>query len=154
MVKAQGRFGARQSRLFSITFAMVGGGISSYVNFADGVWAESTAQPQWMLITHVASAVVGSVLLSRFIFGAMSALFEAPTSAVYASGKLANGVAIRYRVDQKETFFSLTRFLQILGFVLCVMLQGVSVAAESNAAGSSKSGAPSVGAHPHRQFST
>ncbi|MBP0595638.1 hypothetical protein J8I87_39570 [Paraburkholderia sp. LEh10] len=119
---------ARKSWSLSLLFAAICGGISAYANFSDTVLTNVVGQPRWMLETHVIAAVIGTLLLARFVSGALSALFCLPGSAVYATGKLANGAAIRYRVDLKETFFSIVRFLQILGFVLCMMLQGVTVA--------------------------
>ncbi|MBN3756756.1 hypothetical protein G3N95_27720 [Paraburkholderia sp. Tr-20389] len=89
-----------------------------------------SGQPRWMFELHIGAAALGALLIARFVSSALSAIFRLPDNTVYATGNLANGSAIRYRVDLKENFFSLARFLQVLGFVLCLMVQGVTVTSD------------------------
>ncbi|MEM5342013.1 hypothetical protein [Paraburkholderia azotifigens] len=125
--------GTPRSWLISCLFATVCGGASAYANLADASWIDMSGQPRWMLELHIGAAALGALLIARFVSSALSAIFTLPDNTVYATGKLANGSAIRYRVDLKENFFSAARFLQVLGFVLCVMVQGVTVTSDASA---------------------
>ncbi|HWT38206.1 MAG TPA: hypothetical protein VN289_18085 [Paraburkholderia sp.] len=118
--------GTPRSWLITCLFAAACGGASAYANLSDAAWIEVSSQPRWMLELHI-----GALLIARFVASALSAIFRLPDNTVYATGKLADGSAIRYRVDQNESFFSAARFLQVLGFVPCLMVPGVTVTSDA-----------------------
>ena len=123
--------GAPRSWLLSCLFAEACGGASAFVNLVDIAWLDMSGQPRWMLVLHIGAAALGALLIARFVSSAFSAIFRLPDNTFYATGNLANGSAIRYRVDLKANFFSLARFLQVLGFVLCLMVPGVTVTSDA-----------------------
>lgn len=130
--------GTPRSWLISFLFAATCGGASAFANLSGAISPGMPSQPAWMFDLHVGSAVLGALLIARFVASALSALFRLPGNTVYATGNLANGSAIRYRVDVNASFFSLARFMQVLGFVLCLMLQGVTVSSGASEGGPAK----------------
>lgn len=130
--------GTPRSWLMSLLFAATCGGASAFANLSAAISPGKPSQPRWMLALHIGAAALGALLIARFVASAFSALFRLPGNTVYATGKLANGSTIRYRVDTDASFFSLARFAQVPGFVLCLMVQGVTVSPDSSAGGPAK----------------
>ncbi|MBN3765716.1 hypothetical protein [Burkholderia sp. Ac-20365] len=119
--------GTPRSWLITFLFAATCGGASAFANLSNAVSPGMSGQPGWIPGLHIGAAVLGALLIARFVASGYSALFRLPRNTVYATGSLADGSAIRYRVDTNASFFSLARFVQVLGFVLCLMVQGVTV---------------------------
>ncbi|WP_233853245.1 hypothetical protein [Paraburkholderia sp. HD33-4] len=77
---------------------------------------------------HIVSAFVGAFLLARYIVNSPDALQGPTEKSSYGAGMVSRAGAVRLFIRRKNSFFSATRNLQLIGIVLCLMVQFISVA--------------------------
>lgn len=83
----------------------------------------SGAQSHLMALIHIGAALLGSGLLVRFIQGSSKALNGPTYPSTVGTGVVARVGTIRVVVPGKSAFFSATRCFQLLGFIICLMIQ-------------------------------
>ncbi|KLU26454.1 hypothetical protein EOS_09620 [Caballeronia mineralivorans PML1(12)] len=97
--------------------------LSAYVNFF-----HAGAQPGWLAQAHVGAAFIGSGLLARFVQGSRKALAGPTSSSMIGTGVVARVGVVTMFVPGKSAFCSPRRSFQLLGFIVCLMVQFVVVA--------------------------
>ncbi len=118
----------RKSILFIGSFAIAAAAISAYVNLTANGQADAVAQPHWMIALHIGSAFVGALLLANFIAGSPAALQGPTEKSSYGVGMVPRVGAVKFFIPGKNSFFSSRRSIQLIGVLLCLMLQFISVA--------------------------
>ncbi|WP_133650687.1 hypothetical protein [Paraburkholderia flava] len=141
-----------QSWSLTALVGIVCAAVSAYINLAGSHGsnvAGALAQAQWIAGAHIGAALLGSVLLARFVQGSPAALQgPAARSTVANAPVLTRGVdSMRIVVPGKNAFFSGRRTLQLLGFIFCLMLQFVSAAPPGGAPGAAPSVQPVAARH-------
>jgi len=127
----------RKSLLFTALFSAGCAALSAYLNLAGTSSSTVPTQPAWMIELHIGAALFGALLFSRFIIGSPAALNGSSSKSTYAVGMVPRIGAVNFFIPGKNTFFSLKRNAQLLGFIACLMIQFISVQT-----------APLGGAHP------
>ncbi|OLL32460.1 hypothetical protein BTH42_08485 [Burkholderia sp. SRS-W-2-2016] len=117
----------RKSLLFTGLFSIAGTALSAYVNLAGNSADRMLAQPHWMIRLHIVTAFIGAFLLARFIVGSSAALQVPVEKSSYGVGMLPLAGAVRFLIPGKNGFFSALRSMQLIGIVVCLMVQFVSV---------------------------
>ncbi|WP_152603434.1 MULTISPECIES: hypothetical protein [Burkholderia] len=102
--------------------------MSAYVNCTGPGSSVVLAQPQWMLELHIGAALFGSLLFALFVLGTPTALKGPVSEASYAIGIVPRIGAVRFLISADGAFFSTPRIVQLLGVIVCLMIQFVSVA--------------------------
>ncbi|WP_124663075.1 hypothetical protein [Burkholderia sp. Bp8998] len=119
---------ARKSSIFLVLFSVGCTGLSAYLNCADGVSPTTLVQPHWMIALHIGAALLGSLLFALFVLGTPGALRGPVSESSYAVGMVPRIGAVRFFIPADGAFFSAFRIAQLLGVILCLMIQFVSVA--------------------------
>jgi hypothetical protein len=123
----------RKSFLFTCVITVAGAAISAYVNLSGQGAADAFAQPHWMIRLHIVSAFAGAFLVARYIVCSPAALRGPTEKSSYGVGMVSRVGAVRFFIPGKNSFFSTKRNLQLIGIVLCLMMQFVSVAGATDA---------------------
>ncbi|NML35133.1 hypothetical protein [Paraburkholderia antibiotica] len=126
----------RKSFLFTAVFSLAGAAISAYFNLADDSALQTIAQPHWMTRLHIVTAFAGAFLLARFIVDSPAALQTPTGKSSYGVGMVPRVGAVRFFIPGKNGFFSTKRSFQLIGIVVCLMLQFISVVGATDLDGS------------------
>jgi hypothetical protein len=121
-----------KSWLLALALSAACAGIVAYVNLM--LVNPGHAQPLWLMQLHIVCSFVGALAGTRFVQGTPAAL-QGPTSrATIAPGVVADNrtVTVNFIVPGKSAFFSTGRCFMILCFVLCFMVQFVTVGEPSD----------------------
>jgi hypothetical protein len=113
---------------FAAIVSVVAATISAYVNLSGQQAADPFAQPNWIIRLHIVSAFIGAFLLARYIVSSRAALQGPTEKSSYGVGMVARAGAVRFFIPGKSRFFSVRRNLQLIGIVLCLMVQFISIA--------------------------
>ncbi|WP_175950356.1 hypothetical protein [Burkholderia sp. BCC0405] len=81
-----------------------------------------------MIELHIGAAAVGSLLFAWFVLGTPAALKGPVSESSYAIGMVPRIGAVRFFIPANGAFFSAFRIVQLLGVIVCLMIQFVSVA--------------------------
>lgn len=72
--------------------------------------------------------MLGSMLFALFVLGTPAALRGPTTASSYGVGMVPRIGAVRYFVPGNGAFFSAMRIVQILGVIVCLMIQFIYAA--------------------------
>jgi hypothetical protein len=122
---------ARKSLFFTLFMCAGCTALSAYMNLAVTDSPPIPGQPRWIIDLHIGAAVLGSLLIARFVVGSPEALNGPMSKSVYGVGMV---IAPRTRtfgvsLPGQNSFFSGKRIAQLLGFIVCLMVQFISIAA-------------------------
>ncbi|HEX3382405.1 MAG TPA: hypothetical protein VHU21_21770 [Paraburkholderia sp.] len=132
----------RKSFLFTGVVTVAGTAISAYVNLSSQGAADAFAQPDWMIRLHIVSAFAGAFLLARYIVSSPAALQGPTKQSSYGVGMAPRVRTVRVFIPGTTRFFSTKRNLQLIGIVLCLMVQFISVAGTMDAESPDSHGRP------------
>ena len=119
----------RKSLVLTTLFSAGCAALSAYINLAGAGSSTVPAQPSWMIELHIGAALLGALLLPRFVIGSPAALNGPASQSTYAVGMVPRVGAVNFFVPGKNAFFSGKRSAQLLGFIACLMVQFISVQA-------------------------
>ncbi|MFL9999233.1 hypothetical protein PQR34_48465 [Paraburkholderia sediminicola] len=117
----------RKSLLFTALFSAGCAALSAYINLAGAGSSPVSAQPDWMIELHIGSAFLGAILFTMFVLGSSAAFSEPAEPSTYGVGLVPSWGTVRFPVPGRNSFFSVKRSIQLLGFLACLMIQFISV---------------------------
>ncbi|WP_431823321.1 hypothetical protein [Burkholderia sp. F1] len=114
--------------LFAAGFCAGCTGLSAYINLACPSTSSALAQPDWLIELHIGTAVLGSLLFALFVAGTPAALRGPASASSYGVGMVPRIGAVRFFIPGNGAFFSAARIVQLLGVIVCLMIQFIYAA--------------------------
>ncbi|MEX3686446.1 hypothetical protein AB3X91_07530 [Paraburkholderia sp. BR14263] len=112
-----------KSWLFAAGFSAGCAVMSAYINLAHSSTSPMPAQLNWLVELHIGTALLGAMLFALFVMGTPAALRGPASASSYGVGMVPRIGAVRYFIPGNGAFFSATRIIQILGVIVCLMIQ-------------------------------
>ncbi|TDG02329.1 hypothetical protein E1N52_40260 [Paraburkholderia guartelaensis] len=112
-----------KSWLFAAGFCAGCTALSAYFNLTHSSMSTVPTRLNWLIELHIGTALLGAMLFALFVVGTPAALRGPASASSYGVGMVPRIGAVRYFIPGNGAFFSVARIVQILGVIVCLMIQ-------------------------------